>query len=151
MVKLQDYTATEKEEVSLDCELSKDVPVVWYHSEKEIIASKLMVMKSEGTRRSLILKKAEQSNRGQYVCDCGTDKTSANINIEGIRGETVHVLNMEVTLEFISKVFLLYCFSHLQLETSRWSGQFMVWSFLTERQLASRWRSLRKTSTASGS
>lgn len=83
MVKLQDYTATEKDEVSLDCELSKDVPVMWYHSEKEIIASKMVVMKSEGTRRSLVLKRVEQSDRGVYVCDCGTDKTSANITIEG--------------------------------------------------------------------
>lgn len=83
MVKLQDYTATEKDEVTLDCELSKDVPVVWYHNEKEIIASKMTVLKSEGTHRSLVLKKVEQSNKGKYVCDCGTDKTSANINIEG--------------------------------------------------------------------
>lgn len=83
MVKLQDYTATEKDEVTLDCELSKDVPVIWYHNEKEIIASKMVIMRSEGTRRSLILKKVEQSNKGKYVCDCGTDKTLANIDIEG--------------------------------------------------------------------
>lgn len=83
MVKLQDFTATEKDEMTLDCELSKDVPVVWYHSEKEIIASKMVVIKSEGTRRTLVLKKVEQSDKGKYVCDCGTDKTSANINIEG--------------------------------------------------------------------
>lgn len=85
MVKLQDYTATEKDEVSLDCELSKDVPVVWYHSEKEVIASKMVVMKSEGTHRSLILKKVGQNDQGKYVCDCGTDKTSATILIEGKR------------------------------------------------------------------
>lgn len=89
VVKLQDYTATEKDEVTLDCELSKDVPVMWYHNEKEIIASKMVVMKSEGTRRSLVLKKVEQSDKGKYVCDCGTDKTSANMNIEGKRNETV--------------------------------------------------------------
>lgn len=83
VVKLQDFTATEKDEMTLDCELSKDVPVVWYHSEKEITASKMVVIKSEGTRRTLVLKKVEQSDKGKYVCDCGTDKTSANINIEG--------------------------------------------------------------------
>lgn len=82
-MKLQDYTATEKDEVTLDCKLSKDVPVVWYHNEKEIIASKLVVMRSEGTRRSLLLKRVVQSDQGKYVCDCGTDKTSASINIEG--------------------------------------------------------------------
>lgn len=89
VVKLQDFTATEKDEVSLDCELSKDVPVVWYHSEKEITASKMVVLKSEGTRRSLVLKKVEQSDKGKYVCDCGTDKTSAYINIEGKGDETI--------------------------------------------------------------
>lgn len=83
MVKLQDYTATEKDEVTLDCELSKDVPVLWYHGEKDITASKMVVMKSEGTRRSLVLKKVEQSDKGKYVCDCGTDQTSADISIEG--------------------------------------------------------------------
>lgn len=85
MVKLQDYTATEKEEVTLDCELTKDVPVIWYHSEKEIVASKMVVMKSEGTRRSLVLKKVALSDQGKYLCDCGTDKTSAKIMIEGIQ------------------------------------------------------------------
>lgn len=89
VVKLQDFTATEKDEVTLDCELSKDVPVVWYHSEKEITASKMVVLKSEGTRRSLVLKKVEQSDKGKYVCDCGTDKTSADINIEGKGDETI--------------------------------------------------------------
>lgn len=83
-LKLQDYSATEKEEVSLDCELSKDVPVVWYHNEKEVTASKMVVLRSEGTRRALVLKKVEQNDKGTYVCDCGTDKTSANIHIEGI-------------------------------------------------------------------
>ncbi|KAK5920272.1 hypothetical protein CgunFtcFv8_024099 [Champsocephalus gunnari] len=82
VVKLQDYTATEKDEVSLDCELSKDVPVMWFHEETEVIASKTLLMKSEGTRRSLVLRKVEQSDKGKYVCDCGTDKTTASINIE---------------------------------------------------------------------
>lgn len=83
IVKLKDYTATEKDEVTLDCELSKDVPVMWYHEDKEIIASKVVLMKSEGTRRSLVLKKVEQSDKGKYACDCGTDKTSAVLAIEG--------------------------------------------------------------------
>ena len=82
-VKLQDYTVTEKDEVTLDCELSKDVPVMWYHSEKELITSKMVLMKSEGLRRVLVLKKVEEKDKGQYVCDCGTDKTMAKVIIEG--------------------------------------------------------------------
>lgn len=84
MTKLQDFTATEKDELVLDCQLSKDVPVIWYHSEKEITTSKMVVLKSEGTRRSLVLKKVEQSNKGTYTCDCGTDKTSAIIDVQGL-------------------------------------------------------------------
>lgn len=83
VVKLQDYTATEKDEVTLNCELSKDVPVIWYHNDTEVIASKMVVMKSEGVHRSLLLRKVEHSSLGEYKCDCGTDKTTANLNIEG--------------------------------------------------------------------
>lgn len=83
MTKLQDFTATEKDELILDCELSKDVPVIWYHSEKEITASKTVVLRSEGTHRSLVLTRVEQSNKGTYTCDCGTDKTSATIDVQG--------------------------------------------------------------------
>lgn len=83
VVKLQDYTATEKDEVTLSCELSKDVPVVWYHGEKELTASKMLLMGSEGTRRVVVLKKVERQDEGRYVCDCGTDKTTAAITVEG--------------------------------------------------------------------
>lgn len=85
VVKLQDYSATEKDELLLNCELSKDVPVVWYHSEKEITTSKTVVLKSEGTHRSLILKRVEQSSKGTYTCDCGTDKTSAVVDVQGLK------------------------------------------------------------------
>ena len=73
----------EKDEVTLDCELSKDVPVMWYHKETEIKASKMVTIKAEGKRRVLSIKKVEEKDKGQYVCDCGTDKTMANVNIEG--------------------------------------------------------------------
>lgn len=88
-MKLQDFTATEKDELTLDCELNKDVPVIWYHSEKEITASKTVMLKSEGTHRSLVLKKVEQSDRGTYTCDCGTDKTSAAIDVQGLKRSLV--------------------------------------------------------------
>lgn len=82
-VKLQDYTAVEKDDVTLDCELSKDVPVKWFHNEIEIKASKMVSMKAEGNRRILHIKKVANKDSGNYVCDCGTDKTMATMNIEG--------------------------------------------------------------------
>lgn len=82
-VKLQDYTATEKDEVTLDCELTKDVPVRWYFKATELKASKMVQMKSDGKRRILVIKKVEEKDKGEYTCDCETDRTSCNINIEG--------------------------------------------------------------------
>lgn len=82
-VKLQDYTAVEKDEVTLDCELSKDVLVRWYHNETEIKASKMVTISADANRRVLSIKKVDDRDKGQYICDCGTDKTMANINIEG--------------------------------------------------------------------
>lgn len=80
---MQDYTAVEKDGINLDCELSKDVPVKWFHNEIEIKASKMVAIKVEGKRRILNIKKVEQKDKGVYSCDCGTDKTSGNLTIEG--------------------------------------------------------------------
>lgn len=82
-VKLQDYTAVEKDDVTLDCELSKDVPVKWYHNETEVKASKMVSIKADGKRRILSIRRVENKDKGNYACDCGTDKTMSEINIEG--------------------------------------------------------------------
>ena len=82
-VKLQDYTAVERDEVVLDCELNKDVNVMWYHNEAEIKASKMVAIKAEDKRRTLVIKRVGDKDKGQYVCDCGTDKTTATLHIEG--------------------------------------------------------------------
>lgn len=83
VVKLQDYTAVEKDDVTLDCELSRDVPVKWFHNEIEIKSSKMVTIKTEGKRRILSIKKIEAKDKGLYVCDCGINKTTSNMNIEG--------------------------------------------------------------------
>lgn len=83
--KLQDYTAVEKDEVILQCEISKaDAPVKWMKDGKPITASKNVVIKADGKKRILILKKALKKDIGQYTCDCGTDQTSAKLDIEGM-------------------------------------------------------------------
>lgn len=82
-VKLQDFTAVEKDQVVLGCELSKDVEVVWYHNEAEVKTSKGVAVKAEGKRRTLVIKKVGDEDKGAYVCDCGTDKTTATLHIEG--------------------------------------------------------------------
>uniref|UniRef100_A0A8C3GV54 Uncharacterized protein n=1 Tax=Corvus moneduloides TaxID=1196302 RepID=A0A8C3GV54_CORMO len=81
-VKLQDYSAVEKDDITLECELSKDVPVKWYKDGEELVASNRISIKTDGLRRILKIKKAAESDKGVYECDCGTDKTSANISVE---------------------------------------------------------------------
>ena len=88
-VKLQSYTAVEKDEVILSCELSKAVgEVKWFKDGSEIYPSKNIIFQSDGKKRLLVIKKAAKSNVGAYTCDCGTDKTTADLNIEGnVRGD----------------------------------------------------------------
>lgn len=73
----------EKDELVLDCELNKDVEVMWYHNEAEIKPSKMVAIKAEGKHRTLIIKRVTDKDKGQYLCDCGTDKTTAMLHIEG--------------------------------------------------------------------
>ena len=83
-VKLHNYTAVEKDEVILSCELSKTAAEVkWFKDGKEIFPSKNILLQSDGKKCMLVIKKAAKSNEGTYTCDCGTDKTTANLNIEG--------------------------------------------------------------------
>lgn len=82
--KLSDYTAVEKDEVVLHCEVSKSkAPVKWFKDGQEIIPSKNVVITTDGKKRILTIKKASKKDIGEYACDCGTDKTIANLNIEG--------------------------------------------------------------------
>ena len=94
--KLQNYTAVEKDEVKLVCELSKAVAdVKWFKDGKEITPSKNIAFSSDGKKRILLVRKAEKSNIGEYTCDCGSDKTTANLSIEGkcgIQFFTVQIL-----------------------------------------------------------
>lgn len=81
---MSDYTAVEKDEVVLLCEVSKaKAPVKWFKDGQEIIPSKNLVIKADGKKHILTLKKASKKDIGEYACDCGTDKTIARLNIEG--------------------------------------------------------------------
>lgn len=79
----------EKDKVVLDCELNKDVDVMWYHNEAEIKPSKMVTIKADGKQRTLIISRVADKDKGQYVCDCGTDKTSATLHIKGKNKERV--------------------------------------------------------------
>jgi len=82
--KLQNYTAVERDEVKLVCELSKSTAdVKWFKDGKDITPSKTIAISTDGKKRILTVRKADKANIGEYTCDCGSDKTTANLNIEG--------------------------------------------------------------------
>lgn len=83
--KLHDYSVTEKDELTMVCELSKpNAEVKWFKGDQQITSSKNVVIKADGKRRMLIIKKTEKADIGEYTCDCDSDKTTAKLNIEGI-------------------------------------------------------------------
>lgn len=82
-VKLHDKTGVEKDEIVLKCEVSKDVPVKWFKDGEELLPSPKHSIKADGLHRILKIKKADLKDKGEYVCDCGTDTTKANVTVEG--------------------------------------------------------------------
>lgn len=70
----------------------------WFKDGEEIKPSKNAVIKADGKKRMLILKKALKSDIGQYTCDCGTDKTSGKLDIEGKE------IAMSFTLEVVGVI-----------------------------------------------
>lgn len=67
----------------LECALNKEVDVIWYHNQAEVRPSKTVAVRAEVLRRTLVLKKVGHEDAGLYTCDCGTDKTTAALHIEG--------------------------------------------------------------------
>lgn len=123
-VKLHDKTGVEKDEIILKCEVSKDVPVKWFKDGEEIVPSPKHSIKSDGLRRVLKIKKADLKDKGEYVCDCGTDRTKSNVNVEG------ELLN---TLKFTLSECAVYLLSHsnkplCNFSPTNQSGKTSVWS-----------------------
>lgn len=109
-MKLHNKTGVEKDEIILKCEVSKDVPVKWFKDGEEIVPSPKHSVKTDGLRRILKIKKAELADKGEYVCDCGTDKTNANVTVEGECSEMLNPPNLN--LQFFCSVILFGGFGH---------------------------------------
>lgn len=84
--KLQNYTAVEKDEAVLSCELSRaSGEVTWFKGDAEVFPSKNIVIQSDGRKRLLLVKKVAKSDGASYSCDCVTDRTTADLAVEGNR------------------------------------------------------------------
>lgn len=82
--KLQNYTAVEKDEAVLSCELSRTSgEVTWFKGDAEVFPSKNIVIQSDGRKRLLLIKKVAKNDTASYSCDCVTDRTTANLSVEG--------------------------------------------------------------------
>ncbi|XP_053428299.1 obscurin isoform X19 [Nycticebus coucang] len=81
---LQDVMTTQKEKVTLECELSRpNVDVRWLKDGVELRAGKTVGVATQGTHRSLVIYRCEFSDQGVYVCDAGDAQSSASVKVQG--------------------------------------------------------------------
>uniref|UniRef100_A0A2I3SJ68 non-specific serine/threonine protein kinase n=1 Tax=Pan troglodytes TaxID=9598 RepID=A0A2I3SJ68_PANTR len=81
---LQDVVTTEKEKVTLECELSRpNVDVRWLKDGVELRAGKTMAIAAQGACRSLTIYRCEFADQGVYVCDAHDAQSSASVKVQG--------------------------------------------------------------------
>ncbi|XP_048212692.1 obscurin isoform X13 [Perognathus longimembris pacificus] len=81
---LQDVVTTQKEKVTMECELSRpNVNVCWLKDGVELRAGKAVGIVAQGTCRSLIIYRCEVGDQGIYVCDAHDAQTSASLKVQG--------------------------------------------------------------------
>ncbi|KAM4870705.1 obscurin isoform X20 [Urocitellus parryii] len=98
---LQDMVATQKEKVTLECELSRpNVDVRWLKDGVELRSGKTMGIVAQGTCRSLIIYRCEMGDQGIYVCDTGEAQSSASLKVQG---RSVHIVRPLEDVEVMEK------------------------------------------------
>ncbi|ELK03225.1 Obscurin [Pteropus alecto] len=90
---LQDVVATEKDKVTLECELSRpNVDVRWLKDGVELQVGKTVGMVTQGSCRSLIIYRCALEDQGVYVCDAQDAQTSASLKVQGRNVQIVRPL-----------------------------------------------------------
>nr|XP_042140020.1 obscurin isoform X18 [Peromyscus maniculatus bairdii] len=97
---LQDVVATQKEKVTLECELSRPVDVRWLKDGVELRAGKTMGIVAQGACRSLVIYRCEIGDQGVYVCDALDAQTSASLKVQG---RSVQILKPLEDVEVMEK------------------------------------------------
>ncbi|KAM7143815.1 obscurin-like [Molossus nigricans] len=81
---LQDVVATEKDKVTMECELSRpNVEVRWLKDGMELRVGKTVGIAAQGTCRTLIIYQCAFGDQGMYVCDAHEVQTSASLKVQG--------------------------------------------------------------------
>ena len=95
-VPLEPQTITEKQTVTLECEVSKpNKKVTWLKAGKEIKPNKDVEITAEGTVHRLTLKSAKKEDAVEFTAKLPSDKTSAKLTLKGrhiITVKNVHLL-----------------------------------------------------------
>ncbi|KAK2492721.1 hypothetical protein MC885_013414, partial [Smutsia gigantea] len=98
---LQDVVATEKDKVTLECELSRpNVDVHWLKDGVELRVGKTVGMVAQDTCRRLIIYCCELGDQGLYVCDAHDAQSSASLKVQG---RNVQIVRPLVDVEVMEK------------------------------------------------
>ncbi|XP_066122285.1 obscurin isoform X2 [Saccopteryx bilineata] len=103
---LQDVVATEKDKVTLECELSRpNVDVRWLKDGVELQVGKTVSMAAQGTRRTLIIYQCTFGDQGVYTCDAHEAQSSASLKVQGRNVQILRPLEDVEVMEKESATF----------------------------------------------
>lgn len=89
---MKNEEATEGGTATLQCELSRAVPVEWKKKHKVLKSSEKYSMRQEGAIAQLLIHALEVKDAGEYTCVCGDKKTTAVLTVHGKRKNTNNTL-----------------------------------------------------------
>jgi Immunoglobulin I-set domain len=80
---LKSQTATEKDTITLLCELDEpDGEVQWFKNGEELKQDKRIQIVKEGRKRKVIIKDAKITDAAMYKCTTNADKTEGEIVVD---------------------------------------------------------------------
>lgn len=81
---LEDVTGEEQGNVSLQCEISKEMVIpVWRKDGMVLTADDKHELLQFGRSMALIIHSLSKDDAGQYTCDLGTSQTKAKVTVHG--------------------------------------------------------------------
>ena len=93
--KLKNQVATEGQNVTLSCELSKPgVKVQWKKGSENLQAGDKYEMKQRDSSLELQVKTLKVEDSGEYCCECGDQKTTATVKVNGMNVLTVSLRSL---------------------------------------------------------
>ena len=81
---LKDKEVFEKDPVVLQCEISEDIPVQWYHNGEQVVLGEKAIASSEGFCRTLMLPWCAPSDAGVYSVAARFARSSAELTVKGV-------------------------------------------------------------------